>query len=160
MCHPDDNIASLLVQAWPKVLTPMNIMVDSESAVFNPGAISDKLLSPSEVHSPNSLIEVNSVSEVANSDVSSSHSTRAVDHSTSDDVVCSLTDQLSGILVIPKSKSSGSVQSTTSSRCITDNSFLENLGKKEARKKERRKGTEKVGKRETKRREAASKGED
>ena len=78
---------------------------------FSTGAISDKLLSPSEVYSTHSSTEVNS--EVVDSDDAASCITGAVDstnsHSTSDNGVSSLADQLSDILDIQKSKSSGSV---------------------------------------------------
>uniref|UniRef100_A0A1X7TXI8 HTH CENPB-type domain-containing protein n=1 Tax=Amphimedon queenslandica TaxID=400682 RepID=A0A1X7TXI8_AMPQE len=66
-----ENLASLLSLAWPKALTPMNVMKGfKQCGIFplNPGVISDRLLAPSKVFSPepSEISDCDKTPEIAN----------------------------------------------------------------------------------------------
>ena len=115
-----ENIASLLGQAWPKALIPINIMSGFKKCgiyPLNPGMIDDRLLAPSHVHTrsqqspshsqPLPLESQSPEISVCSGTVTSADSVSSRDTS---DVTSEIEirDRLSDVLVIPKSSTSNS----------------------------------------------------
>ena len=111
-----ENLSALLAEAWPKAVNPMNIFSGfRKSGIFpsNPGEVTDRYTAPAKVYEESSVPD--------NLDgVSVDQSNR-----TTDDNADSLTERLNDVLVLPKVKSSRSTNS--SARCITDDSFIEEV---------------------------------
>ena len=176
-----DVIASLLGEAWPESVTPMNIMSGFKKYgiyPLNPGVVTDRQLAPATALCP--LQKLSSDSNHSDSSPScasskemkspqieslshpdtmtvSSYSEKSVARTCS---VSDCADMLSDILVLPKPKPSKKKRSAVDSKkaCLTDSPVLEQLKRKEEEKveKQKQKEDEKVEKQ--KQKQAVKKG--
>ena len=127
-----ENLASLLSLAWPKALTPINVMKGFKQCgiyPLNPGVISDRLLAPSKVFSPEPR-------EISDRD------------KTPD--IANISD-FSDILSLPKASSVSNMSlksfNSDGARCITDESFITEITEEAIRKEEEKKRKEEEKKR-------------
>ena len=117
-----EDLAHFLSLAWPKALTPVNVMKGFKQCGIYPlnrGVISDRLMAPSKVFSPEP--ERDETHEEASSCDPRNIST-----------------DISDILSLPKAQSLHSVRlfNSDSARCITNDSFIAEKEEKENRKEE------------------------
>ena len=152
-----EDIPSILTEAWPKALTPLNLMSDFRKTGIHPlnqGCIQDRQCAPSkaieEERPPENLVEKSVEIETTNANTSGSTASsmethapgstcsQSISSSYTDSVVSAVSVAMDELLISPKitrkykRKQKPSHNRTTT--CITEDAFLQNLKELEVEK--------------------------
>lgn len=142
----EDDLASLMGQAWPLALTPGNIMGGfCKSGVFplNPGRITDRHKAPSVIYSGDQSVDASSLSSSSKSGPSpgsSQQSVVSVPSVSSPSLQDSSTKSVDDLFILPKPKSVSKrtrTGLTTTAQCTTESPFLKRLQEKKAMREEK-----------------------